>query len=83
MKKLFAIFALVAFFGAIASPAIAAAYSAPITVKVNDDKPKKAKVAADSEKKSTCTSDKKTECTSEKKASCDSKKACTAKEEKK
>jgi hypothetical protein len=71
MKKLFAIIALVAFFGAIASPAIAATYSAPITVKVTDDKPKKAKTAETT---------KKTECSSEKKACCESKKECSGTE---
>lgn len=74
MKKLFAVIALVAFFGAIASPAIAASYSSPIAVKVIDDKPKKAKTAAESEKKAECSTEKKAECATEKKACCDSKK---------
>ncbi len=74
MKKLFALIAFVAFFGAIASPAIAAAYTAPIAVKVLDDKPKK---KSESDKKSECTGEKKAECTSEKKAECSGeKKAC-------
>ena len=75
MKKLFAIIALVAFFGAIASPAIAATYSAPIAVKVIDDKPKKAKTAAETDKKADCSS-------AEKKACCESKKECSGTEKK-
>ncbi len=73
MKKLFAIFAMVAFFGAIASPAIAATYSAPIVVKVTDDKPKKAKATETT---------KKADCPAEKKACCDAKKECAGTEKK-
>lgn len=63
MKKLFALIALVAFLGAVSTPAIAASYSTPIAVKVNDDKPKKAKTATvDSEKKSDCSTEKKAGC---------------------
>ncbi len=74
MKKLFAIIALVAFFGAIASPAIAATYSAPIAVKAIDDKPKKAKAAE--------TTTKKADCPAEKKACCESKSSCAGAEKK-
>jgi len=70
MKKLFAIIALVAFFGVIASPAIAASFSAPIVVV--DDKPKKAEA---SEKKADAT-EKKADCATEKKAGCETKPAC-------
>jgi len=73
MKKLFAVIALVAFFGAIASPAIAASYSTPIAVKVIDDKPKK---AASTEKKADCATEKKADCATEKKAGCETKPAC-------
>jgi len=73
MKKLFAVIALVAFFGAIASPAIAASYSAPIAVKVVDEKPKK---AAETEKKADCATEKKADCATEKKAGCETKPAC-------
>lgn len=73
MKKLFAIIALVAFFGAIASPAIAASFSAPIAVKVIDDKPKKAKATETT---------KKADCPAEKKACCESKKECAGTEKK-
>ncbi len=74
MKKLFAVIALVAFFGAIASPAIAASYSSPIAVKVIDEKPKKAKAAGETEKKA--------DCATEKKACCDAKKECSGTEKK-
>jgi hypothetical protein len=74
MKKLFAIIALVAFFGAIASPAIAATYSAPIAVKSIDDKPKKAKATESTTKKA--------DCPAEKKACCESKKECAGTEKK-
>jgi len=73
MKKLFALIAVVAFFGAIASPAIAASYSTPIAVEVFDDKPK-AKAAGEKEKKADCATEKKADCGGEKKAGCDSKK---------
>lgn len=79
MKKLFALIALVAFFGAIATPAVAAAYSAPITVKVADDKPKKAKATTSTDKKA-CSETK--ACSSEKKACCESKSGCAAAEKK-
>jgi hypothetical protein len=72
MKKLFAMIALVAFFGAIASPAIAAVYSTPIAVKVNDDKPKKAKATTETTKK-----DAKAECPAAKKGCSESKKDCS------
>jgi|APHig6443717817_1056837.scaffolds.fasta_scaffold615766_1 hypothetical protein len=71
MKKLFAIIALVTFIGAVASPAIAATYSTPIVVKVNDDKPKKAKEGETT---------KKADCSTEKKACCESKKECSGTE---
>ena len=71
MKKLFAIIAMVAFLGAVASPAIAATFSAPIVVKVTDDKPKKAKASTETTKK-----DAKAECTSKKGSCCESKKEC-------
>ncbi len=74
MKKLFAIFALVAFFGAIASPVIASSFSTPIAIEAIDDKPKKAKVAADAEKKEGCATEKKEGCATEKKACCGSEK---------
>lgn len=70
MKKLFAIIAMVAFFGAIASPAIAATFSAPIVVRVTDDKPKKAAATSETTKK-----DAKADCPAAKSACCDSKKA--------
>jgi hypothetical protein len=85
MKKLFAIIALVAFFGAIASPAIAATYSTPIAVRVSDDKPKKAKATTEATKKDEkagCTDTKKAGCTDAKKAGCESKKCCPAAEKK-
>ena len=80
MKKLFALVALVTFLGAIASPAVSAAYSAPITIKVIDDKPKKASATT---KKAEGTSDQKGSCTSgEKKACCEGKKECAGAEKK-
>jgi hypothetical protein len=72
MKKLFAMIALAVFLGAIASPAIAAVYSTPIAVKVNDDKPKKAKATTETTKK-----DAKADCPAAKKGCCESKKSCT------
>ncbi|MCB8994586.1 MAG: hypothetical protein H6538_03150 [Bacteroidales bacterium] len=73
MKKLFALIALVAFFGAIASPAIAAVYSAPITVKVTDDKPKKGKTTTSTDKKDA------KECTAKKAGCCEGAKSCDEK----
>jgi hypothetical protein len=72
MKKLFAIIALVAFFGAVASPAIAATFSSPIIVKVTDDKPKKAKATTETTKK-----DAKADCPAAKSGCCESKKSCS------
>jgi hypothetical protein len=72
MKKLFAIIAMVAFFGALASPAIAASFSSPIVVKVTDDKPKKAKATTESTKK-----DAKADCPAAKSGCCEGKKSCT------
>lgn len=75
MKKLFAIFALVAFFGAIASPAIAASFSAPIVVKVIGDKPKKAKATTQAAK-ADCSA-KKADCKETKGSCCQAKKECS------
>jgi hypothetical protein len=83
MKKVFAIVALVTFLGAIATPAVSAAYSAPITSRIIDDKPKKGSATTSTQKKADGSSEQKASCTSgEKKACCEGKKECTGTEKK-